>query len=122
MTDHLNGESKVAKPAVKQSRASVDESGSKSGAGPGAEAESILVFPCNIDVKIFIKRNTHDQAIVRRFVEDHLDAEQIKSWSSRDSSSGKYLAITVVVYAHSREQIDALYRQLGELDQVIMMI
>ena len=87
-----------------------------------ADAESMLVFPCEIAVKIFIKGDVKHQAIVRRFVEDRLEPGQLKSWTTRDSSGGKFLAITAVVHAHSREQIDALYQQLGEHELVIMMI
>ncbi len=84
--------------------------------------DSVLVFPCDIDVKIFIKNDLEHEAVVRRFVEECIKGEPLKSWSSRDSRGGKYLAITAVVYADSREKIDGLYRHLGELDEVIMMI
>ena len=120
MTDKTKREKQALTQANKPSTESTKEVASKIN-GTDSEA-SILVFPCEIDVKIFIKSDTRHQAVVRKFVEDALEPEQLKSWTLRDSKNGKYLAITAVVFAHSREQIDDLYQQLGELDQVIMMI
>lgn len=81
-----------------------------------------LVFPCDIDVKIFINNHPDTLASITRFVELQLDAEELKQWSHRPSSGGKYLAITASVCTPSREHIDALYQALSDHEDVIMMI
>ena len=88
----------------------------KSEQAPGLE------FPCAIDVKIFINNQAEDEGIVRTFVMERLKAEQLLSWSSRESSGGKYLAITVRVHAQSRAHIDELYQALNAHETVIMLI
>lgn len=81
-----------------------------------------LVFPCEIDVKIFINNLSDDEGVVKEFVKEQLDIQYLLDWSSRESSGGRYLAITARVDAQSREHIDALYQALGDHEQVIMLI
>jgi putative lipoic acid-binding regulatory protein len=42
--------------------------------------------------------------------------------SSRLSSNGKYRSVTATFTAHSREQLDALYRELSGHEQVLMLL
>ena len=81
-----------------------------------------LVFPCTIDVKIFVNNQQQEETLVRTFVGEQLEVEHLLGWSSRESSGGKYLAITAKVDAQSREHIDALYRALNDHEKVIMLI
>ena len=56
--------------------------------------------------------------IVRRHVPDlPEDASR-----TRLSSGGKYLAVTVTFVAESREQLDALYRELSAHPRVVMLL
>ena len=41
---------------------------------------------------------------------------------TRLSSGGKYLAVTVTFVAESREQLDALYRELSAHPRVVMLL
>ena len=45
-----------------------------------------------------------------------------KSMEMRPSSKGKYLGITVTIVAQSREQLDALYRDLCDHPSVVMVL
>jgi len=40
----------------------------------------------------------------------------------RPSKKGKYLSVTVVIRATSREQLDALYQELCDLPMVVMVL
>jgi putative lipoic acid-binding regulatory protein len=42
--------------------------------------------------------------------------------STRPSSGGKYLSVSVRVQAQSREQMDALYRDLSGHQRVLMVL
>jgi len=81
-----------------------------------------LVFPCCIDVKIFVFNHSDEEALVRDFVAAQLEAHHLVGWSSRSSSGGKYLAITAKVDAQSREHIDAFYQALTDHERVVMLI
>lgn len=81
-----------------------------------------MVFPCAIDVKIFVHNHAEEETVIRAFVLERLAVEYLLEWSSRESSGGKYLAITARVDAQSREHIDDLYRSLNDHERVIMLI
>ena len=87
-----------------------------------AEQAPGLVFPCAIDVKIFINNRMEDEGVIRAYLEQQLEVEQLLNWSYRESSGGKYLAITARVDAQSRAHIDDLYRLLNAHERVIMLI
>ena len=56
--------------------------------------------------------------IVQRHAPD-FDAARMRSNASRQ---GNYLAVTFVVRATSREQLDAIYRELTACERVIMAL
>lgn len=87
-----------------------------------AEEAPGLVFPCVIDVKIFINNLTSEESVIREFVMQQLENKHLLDWNSRESSGGKYLAITARVDAQSREHIDGLYQVLTDHERVIMLI
>lgn len=79
---------------------------------PGSE-DTLLEFPCDFPIKV-MGRRTDDFAqvmvdIVLRHAPDFL-AETVEM---RASSGGKYLAVTCTIRATSRQQLDALYRELS---------
>lgn len=86
------------------------------------DEDSILEFPCEIPIKIFGKnaRSFRDTAlgIVRSHYFDVQDAQV----GERLSRGGKYLSLTITVETFSREQIDAVYRELSASDEVLMVL
>ncbi len=88
---------------------------------PSSEAPG-MVFPCTIDVKIFVNNEQAVEAQLKEFVVAHLENKNLHDWRSRSSSAGKYLAITASVKAQSRDHIDRLYQALHDHDLVIMML
>ena len=56
--------------------------------------------------------------IVLRHAPDFLPA----SMEMRPSRKGKYLSLTVVINARSREQLDALYQELCDHPAVVMVL
>ena len=81
-----------------------------------------MVFPCNINVKIFINNNADIEQTLRQFILAHLEQKQLNSWASRESSGGKFLAITASIDTPDREHIDAFYQALYDNEHVIMII
>lgn len=81
-----------------------------------------MVFPCQIGVKIFVSNDESVERLIREFVSQHLNDKYLSDWSSRESSGGKYLAITAQVEAQSREHIDEFYQVVCAHEHVIMAI
>ncbi len=86
------------------------------------DSREIMQFPCEIAVKAMGKSGADFEAIVVEIVRRHAPDLGEGSVSSRRSSSGNYLSVTVRVNARSREQMDALYQELSDHEAVAMAL
>jgi hypothetical protein len=89
---------------------------------PGADDGSLLRFPCDFPIKIMgagegdLRRLAVE--LVRRHAPD-LDETRVRV---RDSRAGRYRSVTVVVQAHTRAQLDAIYRELSGHPQIALVL
>lgn len=88
----------------------------------GVRDESLLRFPCDFPIKIMGASNIDLQLLAVELVRRHapdLDETQVRA---RDSRTGRYQSVTVVVRARDREQLDAIYRELSGHPQVKLVL
>lgn len=90
-------------------------------AGP-PEQEPLLSFPTAFPIKIMGRREGGFAQAVLAVVLKHAPDFQPASMEMRPSRQGKYLSLTVTVNATSREQLDALYRELCDHPAVVMVL
>ena len=83
---------------------------------------SALAFPCEFPIKIVGRREAGFAQGVSEIVLRHAPGFQPASMEMRPSRQGKYLSLTVVINARSREQLDALYRELCDHRAVVMVL
>jgi len=76
------------------------------------DGESPLTFPTDFPVKILGKRVDHFAQEIVRVVRAHAPDFDAATLEVRSSSAGNYLSVTATIRATSREQLDALYREL----------
>jgi len=95
---------------------------SGSGSPDGSPAESLIVYPSEFPIKVmgpaapgFVPAVV---AVVQRHAPD-FDAATVETRSSRE---GKYTSLTATVTATSREQLDALYKDLCDHPMVVMVL
>jgi uncharacterized protein len=89
---------------------------------PGTPEASLIEYPSDFPLKIL----GHTQpgfaqailAVVKRHAPDFEDA----SLTMKTSKKGKYLSVTCVIRATSREQLDALYQELCDHPMVVMVL
>jgi putative lipoic acid-binding regulatory protein len=80
-----------------------------------------MEFPCSFPLKVMGLNGGPFESVVQAVIRKHLhDAPVI--FESRPSSSGKYLSVTATFTATSREQLDALYRELNSHELVVMTL
>ena len=79
-----------------------------------------LNFPCEYPVKVFGKDEDNFTAFVIELISRHVPGIPVESFTTRQSSGGKYLAVSVTFIAESRVQIDALYQELGQHARVLI--
>ena len=84
--------------------------------------ESLLAFPTEFPIKIMGRREGSFAQGVMEIVLRHSPDFDAKTMEMRPSRKGKYLGITVTIQAKSRDQLDALYRELCDHPAVVMVL
>jgi putative lipoic acid-binding regulatory protein len=84
--------------------------------------ETLLEFPCAFPLKIMGRTQDGFAQSVLEVVLRHAPDFDSASMEMRASRQGNYLSLTCVVNAISREQLDALYRELSAHPQVVMVL
>lgn len=88
-----------------------------------AEApQSLLSFPCAFPLKIMGRRSDGFAQRVLEMVLRHAPDFDPATIEMRASSRGAYLSVTCVITARSRDQLDALYRELSGHPEVMLVL
>jgi hypothetical protein len=83
--------------------------------------DSCFTFPCVFPLKVMGLNSGPFESVVQAVIKKHLQETPV-IFESRSSSSGKYLSVTATFMATSREQLDALYRELNAHELVVMTL
>lgn len=87
-----------------------------------AKSETLLEFPCAFPLKIIGRTEDGFAQTVLEVVLRHAPDFDSASMGMRTSREGKYLSLTCTINATSREQLDALYRELSGHPLVAMVL
>ena len=89
-----------------------------------SEDDEILQYPCEIAVKAMGRTDldVDFEAVVVEIVRRHAPAIREGAVTTRESRNGNDLSVTVRVIAESREQMDRIYQDLCDHDQVTMAL
>lgn len=83
--------------------------------------ESCLTFPCSFPLKVMGLNTGEFSSAVLSIFHKHLSPDRI-TVSERPSSGEKYLSLTVTFIAESKDQLDAIYRELNGHRLVLMTL
>jgi putative lipoic acid-binding regulatory protein len=83
---------------------------------------SALAFPCDFPIKVMGRKERGFAQTVTDIVRRHAPDFDPSTVEMRPSRQGTYLSVTCVVRATSREQLDALYRELCDHPTVVMVL
>jgi uncharacterized protein len=83
---------------------------------------TLLAFPCDFPIKIMGKTQAGFAQAVLEVVRRHAPDFDAATLGMRPSREGKYLSLTCVVRASSREQLDGLYQELCDHPMVTMVL
>jgi hypothetical protein len=82
----------------------------------------VLAFPCEFPIKVMGKTQAGFAQAVIEVVKRHAPDFDPASLGMRTSREGKYLSLTCVVRAVSRDQLDGLYQELCDHPMVTMVL
>ena len=88
---------------------------------PGA-ADTLFDFPTDFPVKIMGHASDEFRSLVLGIVTRHFGPLEPHRIEERPSANGKYLSLTCTVHAHSKAELDALYRELTSCSQVLVAL
>jgi putative lipoic acid-binding regulatory protein len=86
------------------------------------EPPSLIEYPCDFPIKVMGKTQAGFAQAVLAVVQAHAPDFDGSTMEMRSSKGGKYLSVTCVIRATSREQLDALYQQLCDHPMVVMVL
>jgi putative lipoic acid-binding regulatory protein len=82
----------------------------------------LLEFPCSFPIKAMGHNSNDFEACVVEIIRRHAPDVAEGAFSSRESSNGKYLSITINIVARSQQQLDAIYEELSGHHLVVMAL
>jgi len=84
--------------------------------------ESLLKFPCDFTLKVFGLHTKDFETTVYHLVRQHVPSLSMDAIQSRPSENGKYCALSILVHAESKEQLDNIYQALSASSHVLMAL
>lgn len=84
--------------------------------------DTLFNFPCDFPIKVMGRRTDDFRSLVVGIVQKHAGAVDAANIEERPSKDGSYLSLTCTFSAQSREQLDALYRELTSCERVLIVL
>ena len=109
----------------------MDKSGNGSNGSNGDQAPpgggnydpfDALEYPCRFEIKAMGLDDNRFNALVQGIVSRHIGEDDLLHIKARPSRGGKYVSITVIIRAGSKEQIRAIYADLAGCPDVLMTL
>lgn len=82
----------------------------------------LLEFPCRFPIKAMGRRDDNFETLVTAIVSRHAELWPGEPVRATPSRAGNFVSVTAVIEAQSREQLDAIYRELTDCAQVLMAL
>jgi putative lipoic acid-binding regulatory protein len=79
-------------------------------------------FPSEFPIKVMGRHDSDLRALTQAIIERHSGPVPPASVRTRTSADGNFLALTYLVLAKDREQLDAIYRELTACKAVLMAL
>lgn len=91
------------------------------GGGPD-QPETLLEFPCKFPVKAMGRSDADFEAVVTRIILAHAEIYAGEPVKAQPSSSGNFISVTVTIEALSKVQLDRIYQDLTDCEQVLVAL
>jgi hypothetical protein len=84
--------------------------------------QSLIAYPTDFPIKIMGRREPRLVQTIVDIVQRHAPDFDAAAVEMRTSKKNNYLSVTCIVRATSREQLDALYRDLCDHPAIVMVL
>jgi uncharacterized protein len=86
------------------------------------ESSSPIKFPCDFMVKIMGKANSQFEERVINIVLRHFPDTDLQSIKKRASRDNNYLSLSITVHPENKAQLDGLYQELTNAEEVLFAL
>lgn len=87
-----------------------------------SEAETLLEFPCRFPVKAMGRNGDDFEGRVTEIVFRHASLYVGEEIKTQPSAQGNFISVTVTIEATSKEQLDRIYQDLTDCEQILMAL
>jgi putative lipoic acid-binding regulatory protein len=87
-----------------------------------SDSTAIQEFPSEFPIKVMGRQGSDLRALTQAIIERHAGPVADATVKTRTSADGNFLALTYMVLATNREQLDAIYRELTACKSVLMAL
>lgn len=84
--------------------------------------DTLFEFPCQFPIKAMGKNDVELDLLVVEIIRRHAGNIGEGAVTTRPSKSGNYTAVTVMIEATSKKQLDAIYQELTDHPHVLMAL
>lgn len=84
--------------------------------------ETLLEFPCRFSVKAMGRSEDGFEALVTGIVLSHAELYVGEQVTIKPSGTGRYISVSVTVEALSKDQLDRIYQDLTDCEQVLVAL
>lgn len=84
--------------------------------------ESALEFPCEFPIKMMGRDTPEFRATARALVEKHTGAVGDDAVQTASSRNGRFVSVTVTITATSKRQLDDIYQDVTDHEDVLMAL
>lgn len=84
--------------------------------------ESLIQFPCDFTLKIMGKTDNDFETIATGIVKKHFPKTELVNTQKKLSKDKNYLSLSITVHATSKAELDALYQELSQTKEILMVL
>ena len=86
------------------------------------EKETFFEFPCKFPLKIMANPQKETVEFVLSVLEKNIENHQDIEFKTRESKTGKYISITAIFEAQSKQQLDKIYSEISAHSEIHMVL
>jgi putative lipoic acid-binding regulatory protein len=84
--------------------------------------ETALEFPCEFPIKMMGRDSAEFRATARALVEKHVGGVADDAVTASLSRNGRFVSVTVTITATSKQQLDDIYQDVTDHEDVLMAL
>ena len=84
--------------------------------------ESVIEFPTEFPIKLMGRNTPEFRVMARALIEKHAGTVNDEAVQTASSSNDRFVSVTVTITATSQQQLDAIYQDATDHENVLMAL